>query len=195
MSLIASDSLPFDPSDSRMIWYPDPTKQSEFSIHSPMLVAKDRVTFLNTVSPHWDSYGSFSEEEISRMQTSVCEDDITRFVNILLRNGCSVKLLSRTIFKVFVKTNSSYGLLFFDCSHLPNVPNDPTSQFLKICFCSAAALKSAEFNLSYFLSTLGVKVYIYLNNNLIDLDFISIRCVSHIHQKSDLLVPPKNLLI
>jgi hypothetical protein len=156
MSLAVKDTLPFDPSDSRKVLYPDPSKQSEFSVHSQMLVAKDSLSFLKTVSPHWDSFVPFSEKEITRIQTSVCEDDISRFINILLRNGCSVDLLSRTLFKVLVKKNSSYGLLFFDCSHLPNVPSDETSKFLKICFCSAAALKCAEFNSSYFLSTLGV---------------------------------------
>lgn len=161
MSLAAKDTLPFDQSDSRIILYPDPTKQSEFSVHSQILVAKDRYSFLQTVSPHWNSFISFSEEEITRMQTSDCQDDISKFITILLRDGCSVKLLSRTIFKVFVKKNSSYGLLFFDCSHLPNVPCDETSKSLKIGFCSAAALKCAEFNSNYFLSSLGVsKFYI-----------------------------------
>ncbi len=153
--------LPFEQSDSRQIIYPDPSKISEFAINSPMLKAKNRKLFDETVSRYWNSVGSFSEEEISFFQAEALltsDDNVARFVKLLLLNGLPLQILINNIFKVVVKSSSSIGLLFFDCTRLA-VSDDGNSEFLKICYCSPSALKSAESNINFIMSSFGVEVY------------------------------------
>ena len=147
-------AVPFVVADEKEILYSDPMYQNEFLVSTRFLKTMNLSTFIKSVSSAWLSVESFTDKELSQIQSSELFDnvDVSSFISYLIENGINHDMIKEKVFKLRY-SDESEGLLLCGCERIPNSSEDTSKSFL-IVSTSAAAL-SLQINLNYFLYSLG----------------------------------------